>query len=182
MIKLTSYGTIFYLGTRTGKNGKPFKIIKFRSLVHNAEKIGGHITLKKDPRITKIGKFLRKYKLDELPQLINVLTGRMSFVGPRPEVPEYIEMLPNEQKKILTVKPGITDWASLKYYNEAALLSDYSQAGTIYTEKILPDKINLQLKYVNEQSFWIDFKIIMMTVARIFKVRKNEHPIHNNNE
>ena len=152
-----------------GKNGSLFRIYKFRSMVVNAEKIGGSSTAADDPRITKIGKFVRKYKLDELPQLINVLKGEMSFVGPRPEVQHYVNMFTKEEKAILTVRPGITDWASLWNSDEGAILAGSADPEKTYMEEIRPEKIRLQLKYVRERSFLTDINIILQTVLKIIK-------------
>jgi len=167
LIKVNDYGPIFYRGNRIGKNGQPFKIFKFRTMVIDAEKIGGPSTADDDPRITKVGKTLRKYKLDELPQLINVCKGEMSFVGPRPEVKQYVDMFSEEEKQILTVKPGITDWASLWNPDEGATLAGSPDPEKIYLENIRPEKIRLQLKYVRERTFLTDIKIILLTFKTI---------------
>ena len=135
----------------------------------NAEKIGGSSTADDDPRITKIGKFVRKYKLDELPQLINVLKGEMSFVGPRPEVQHYVNMFTKEEKSILTVSPGITDWASLWNSDEGAILAGSPDPERTYMEEIRPEKIRLQLKYVKERSFFTDISIILQTISKVIK-------------
>lgn len=167
LIKLGSKGPVFYRGKRIGFHGKPFRIFKFRTMVIDAEKLGGPSTADDDPRITKIGRLLRKFKLDELPQLINVLKGEMSFVGPRPEVQHYVEMFTEEEKDILNVRPGITDWASLWNPDEGAILAGSLDPEKAYMEKIRPQKIKLQLKYVREQSFWSDLKIIFLTLKTI---------------
>ena len=169
LIKLEDGGPIFYRGVRIGKNGKHFRMYKFRTMVVNADKIGGPSTADDDPRITKIGKFLRKYKLDELPQFINVLKGEMSIVGPRPEVPLYVNMFTEEEREILKVKPGITDWASLWNSDEGTILKGSLDPEKTYMEKIRPEKIRLQLKYVKEQSFWVDIKIIFQTILELLK-------------
>jgi len=166
-IKLDSKGPIFYRGKRIGRYGKPFRIYKFRTMVVNAEKLGGSSTADDDPRITKTGKFLRKYKLDELPQLINVLKGEMSFVGPRPEVQHYVDMFTEEEKAILNVRPAITDWASLWNPDEGAILKGSQDPEKAYMEMIRPEKLKLQLKYVKKNSFWIDLKIILLTLKTI---------------
>lgn len=160
-------GTIFYRGERVGLDGKKFRILKFRSMVVNAEKIGGSSTSDDDPRITKIGKMVRKYKIDELPQLINVLVGNMSIVGPRPEVQRYTDMYTQEEKAILTVRPGITDWASIWNADEGAVLAGMADPEKAYEELIRPKKLKLQLKYVYEQSFLTDLKIILLTLLAI---------------
>lgn len=166
-IKLDSKGPIFYRGKRIGRYGEPFRIYKFRTMEVNAEKLGGPSTADDDPRITKTGKFLRKYKLDELPQLINVLKGEMSFVGPRPEVQHYVDMFTEEEKAILDVRPGITDWASLWNPDEGAILKGSKDPEKAYLERIRPQKLKLQLKYVRKHSFWIDLKIILLTLKAI---------------
>jgi len=164
IIKLDSPGPVFYRGVRVGRYGKPFRIFKFRTMVVGAEKIGGHSASEDDPRIIKAGKFLRKHKLDELPQLINVLTGEMSFVGPRPEVQYYVDMFTEKEKSILTVRPGITDWASLWNYDQGAILVGISDPDKAFLTKIRPEKIRLQLKYVREHSLLVDLKIILETI------------------
>jgi lipopolysaccharide/colanic/teichoic acid biosynthesis glycosyltransferase len=170
LIKLDSEGPVFYLGERIGKNGKPFRIFKFRTMVKNAEELGGPSTSADDPRLTKFGKILRKYKLDELPQLINVLKGEMSLVGPRPEVKIYVDMLkPEEREKILSVKPGMTDLASLWDFHEEEILKGSEDPEKTYLEKIRPEKIRLQLEYVENRSFLLDLKIIFTTILKIFK-------------
>ncbi len=164
-------GPIFYRGERVGLRGKPFRIYKFRTMVVNAEKVGPSSTSDDDPRITKIGRFLRKYKLDELPQLINVLKGEMSFVGPRPEVPSEVATYNEEERKILSVRPGITDWASLTYHNEGEILKGAEDPHQAYREKIRPGKIKLAMKYVDKQSFFIDLRIIADTLRTLIKTR-----------
>ncbi len=167
LIKKEDGGSVFYRGLRVGRNGRLFKIYKFRSMVINADKIGGPSTSSDDSRITKIGTFIRKYKLDELPQLINVLKGDMSFVGPRPEVKQYVDMYSESEKVILTVRPGITDWASLWNIDEGSVLAGSPDPEKAYLEKIRPTKLKLQLKYVREQSFFTDIKIIGLTLYSI---------------
>jgi lipopolysaccharide/colanic/teichoic acid biosynthesis glycosyltransferase len=138
-------------------------------MVVNAENMGGTSTADDDPRITRVGRFLRRYKLDELPQLINVLKGEMSVVGPRPEVPFYVNMFTEEEKAILNVRPGITDWASIWNPDEGAILAGSPDPEKAYMEKIRPEKIRLQLKYIRERSFWVDLKIIFQTLVTILK-------------
>jgi lipopolysaccharide/colanic/teichoic acid biosynthesis glycosyltransferase len=169
LIKKEDGGPVFYRGVRIGRYGRPFRIFKFRTMVVDAEKIGGPSTADDDPRITKVGKFIRKYKLDELPQLINVLKGEMSFVGPRPEVQYYVDMFTEEEKAILSVRPGITDWASLWNPDEGAILAGSPDPEKTYMEKIRPTKLRLQLKYVRERSFWVDLKIIFQTILTIVR-------------
>ncbi len=167
LIRKEDGGPIFYRGIRIGRYGKLFKIFKFRTMVVNAEKLGGPSTADDDPRITKTGKFLRKYKLDELLQLVNVLKGEMSFVGPRPEVQQYVDMFTEEEKAILSVRPGITDWASLWNPDEGAILKGSKDPEKAYVEKVRPEKLKMQLKYVRERSLWIDLKIILLTLKTI---------------
>ncbi len=169
-IKIGSVGPIFFKGERIGRFGKPFKIYKFRTMVVDAEKMGGPSTAIDDPRLLKIGKFLKKYQLDELPQLINILKGEMSFVGPRPEVPFYVDMMTEEEKKIiLSIRPGMTDIASLWNFHEGEVLKGSLDPEKIYMEKIRPEKIRLQIEYVKNRSFWFDIKIIIRTILKIFK-------------
>jgi len=172
-IRMEDSGSIFYRGVRVGRHGRLFRIFKFRTMVANADRIGGPSTADDDPRITRIGKKLRKYKLDEMPQLVNVFLGDMSLVGPRPEVPHYVNMYTEEEKAILTVRPGITDWASLWNPNEGAILSGSPDPERAYMEKIRPKKIRLQLKYVRERSLWIDCKIIWHTIFGVL-FKRNE--------
>jgi lipopolysaccharide/colanic/teichoic acid biosynthesis glycosyltransferase len=169
LVKKEDGGPVFYRGARVGRSGKTFRIFKFRTMVVNAEKLGGPSTADDDPRITKVGGLIRKFKLDELPQLINVLKGEMSVVGPRPEVQMYVEMFTEEEKAIISVRPGITDWASIWNPDEGAILAGSPDPEKTYMEKIRPEKIRLQLKYVNEQSFWNDLKIISQTIIAIIK-------------
>lgn len=170
-IKLDSKGPVFYLQERVGRYGETFKIYKFRTMVKNADKIGGAITIGDDPRITKVGRFLRKYKIDELPQLINVLKGEMSLVGPRPEVIKYVNLYTSEQKEVLNLMPGITDPASIKYRNENILLAasrDTYEASydpeQVYIQEIMPDKIRINLEYASRATIFTDFKVIVKTI------------------
>ena len=169
LIKTSSPGPVFYRGIRAGKNGKNFKIFKFRTMVVNAEKMGGPSTALDDPRLTRIGKFLRKWKLDELPQLFNVIKGDMSLVGPRPEVLEYANLYQGEEKIVYRVKPGITDFASLWDIHEEEVLKGSPDPEKTYLEKIRPEKVRLQMKYVKEMSFWTDIKIIWRTFLKLIK-------------
>lgn len=158
---------MFYRGIRVGQFGKPFRMIKFRTMVPNADRIGGASTADDDSRITKIGGVLRKYKLDELPEIFNILKGEMSFVGPRPEVQHYVEMFSDEEKAILSVRPGLTDWATLWNSDEGAVLAGSSDPEKTYLEKIRPEKIRLQLEYVRNRSFLTDISILVKTLAAI---------------
>ena len=168
-IKFDSQGSIFFRQIRVGKDGKDFRIYKFRTMIVNAEKMGIITIGERDPRITNSGYFLRKYKLDELPQLINVLRGEMSFVGPRPEVRKYVEMYNQEQLKILTVKPGITDYASIEYINEDEILGKSLDPEKTYIEGIMPQKIKYNMKYINNKTVIEYFKIIFLTIIKIIK-------------
>jgi lipopolysaccharide/colanic/teichoic acid biosynthesis glycosyltransferase len=167
-IKLDSLGPVFYRGERIGRFGKPFKIYKFRTMVVNADKMGGPSTAADDPRLTGIARFLKKYQLDELPQLINVLKGEMSLVGPRPEVPIYANMFTKEELAILSVHPGMTDYASLWDFHEGEILKGSADPEKTYLEQIRPEKIRLQEKYLQDKSFWVDLKIILQTFGKIF--------------
>jgi len=169
IVKISSPGPVFFRGERIGKKGKSFRIFKFRTMVLNAEKLGGPSTAEDDPRLTKIGKILKKFQLDELPQLINVFKGEMSFVGPRPEVPFYVDMMTAEEKNIiLSINPGMTDLASLWNFHEGKILKGSPDPEKTYMEKIRPEKLRLQMKYVKEQSFLVDLKIVFKTIAKIF--------------
>ncbi|MDR0697280.1 MAG: sugar transferase [Christensenellaceae bacterium] len=169
MIALTSRGGVFYKQIRIGKHEKEFKIIKFRTMVKNSDNNGLLITTHEDNRITSIGKFLRKTKIDELPQLINVFLGQMSFVGPRPEVPKYVMLYNVAQRKVLSVKPGITDPASIIFRDENQLLNGSDDPEEKYISDIMPKKLEINLEYINRQSFLYDIKIIFMTLAKIFR-------------
>lgn len=169
VIKLDSRGPVFYRGLRGGRFGKPFRIFKFRTMVHNAEKIGGPSSAADDPRITRTGSFLRRYKLDELPQLINVAKGEMSFVGPRPEVFQEVQLYTEKEKRLLEVRPGITDWASIQFRNEGEILRGYADPHQAYREKIRPEKVRLGLEYVNSHSFATDCRIIVQTLKAILE-------------
>jgi lipopolysaccharide/colanic/teichoic acid biosynthesis glycosyltransferase len=167
-IKLDSPGPVFFRQVRVGQHRKEFKVFKFRTMVPDAEKLGLKITVGGDPRITRFGHFLRKYKLDELPQLLNVLFGEMSLVGPRPEVSEYVDLYPeNIRDKVLSVKPGITDLASLEYKDENDLLRDAENPREVYIHEIMPRKLEYYQQYVDENTLWFDFTIILRTIAAI---------------
>ena len=168
-IKTGSKGPLLYRGRRVGLDGEPFEMLKFRTMVVDADKIGGSSTPEDDPRITGIGKKLRRYKLDELPQLWNVLTGDMSFVGPRPQVQWAVDLYTPEEREILRVRPGITDEASLKFSNEAEILKGSTDPDRDYIEKIHPEKMRLSLEYVRHRSFSGDLSIIARTAGAIFK-------------
>jgi lipopolysaccharide/colanic/teichoic acid biosynthesis glycosyltransferase len=166
-LKLDSPGPVFYRGLRAGRFGKAFRIFKYRTMVVDAHKLGGPSSSADDPRITRMGGLLRRYKLDELPQLLNVLKGEMSLVGPRPEVVEEVLLYTAEEKGLLEVRPGITDWASIRFRNEGEILRGSSDPHAAYREKIRPEKIRLGLEYVRSRSFMTDFKIILKTLKAI---------------
>lgn len=163
-VGLSSKGGVFYKQIRVGRNNKDFKLYKFRSMRVNSDKQGLLTVGSKDSRITKAGYFIRKYKIDELPQLINVLKGDMSFVGPRPEVRRYVDLYSEEQMKVLSVRPGITDPASIKYRNENDLLSSASNPEEYYIQQIMPDKLKINIDYINTRTFIKDIKIIFQTI------------------
>jgi len=168
LVLISSRGGIFYLQTRVGRYGKDFTLLKFRSMTVGSDKKGLLTVGNNDARITSVGKFLRKYKLDELPQLINVLFGQMSIVGPRPEVRKYVDLYDENQLKVLNVRPGITDYASVYYKNESALLALSHEPEELYINEILPAKINLNMKFIDEPSVQNYFKIIGLTIKEIF--------------
>ena len=171
-IKLDSKGTVFYKGERIGRFGEVFGVYKFRTMVAHADKISTSSSAgDDDPRITKFGNFLRTSKLNELPQLINVLKGEMSFVGPRPQVQWDVELYTEEERAILTVPPGITDYASMEFHNEGEILAGSEDPDKTYAEKIRPEKLRLQLEYVRTHSFWVDIKILFKTFKILFETR-----------
>jgi lipopolysaccharide/colanic/teichoic acid biosynthesis glycosyltransferase len=166
-IVLDDFGSPFFVQQRVGLNGRNFGLLKFRSMRKNAESKGQLTVGMKDNRITRSGYFIRKYKIDELPQLVNVFLGEMSVVGPRPEVPKYVLLYNEEQQNVLSIKPGITDFASIEYVRENELLSQSPHPEKTYIEEIMPAKLVLNLKYVREQSFLTDMKIILQTIKAI---------------
>lgn len=166
-IRLTSRGPVLYRGVRVGRNGRSFRMLKFRTMIVDAEALGGYCVGEDDPRITSFGRWLRKYKLDELPQLINILYGEMSTVGPRPEVQKYVDLYTDEDKLILTVRPGITDWATLWDSDEGAILSGRPDPERTYLELIRPEKLRLQIEYVRGQSMLVDLKILITTIGLV---------------
>ena len=169
LIMLDSRGGVFYCQTRVGKNGKDFRLYKFRTMASGSDKKGLITVGAKDARITRVGYFLRKYKLDELPQLINVLKGEMSLVGPRPEVRKYVEMYTEEQRRVLSVRPGITDYASIEYVDENRILGEAEDPDKAYIEKIMPDKIRYNMRYIEHKGVGEYFKIIFLTFWSIVK-------------
>ncbi|MBL0913272.1 MAG: sugar transferase [Bacteroidia bacterium] len=169
VILLGSKGGVFYRQQRVGRNGKPFLLFKFRSMRPQSDK-GSLITIGgRDNRITREGYFLRKYKLDELPQLLNIIRGDMSIVGPRPEVQRYVDLYTPEQKKVLSVRPGLTDWASIEYMDENELLGKSSDPEYTYIHEIMPAKLELNLRYIREAGLLTDLKIIFLTIFKIFR-------------
>lgn len=165
-IKIDSKGSILFLQKRVGQYGKEFNIYKFRTMVTDAEKLGKQITVGKDNRITKVGAFLRKFKIDELPQLFNVLKGDMSLVGPRPEVPKYVSLYNEEQRKVLEVRPGITDIASLRYKDENDILGKVDNPEEYYINVIMKDKLKLNLEYIEKNNIFFDIYLIIKTIIK----------------
>jgi lipopolysaccharide/colanic/teichoic acid biosynthesis glycosyltransferase len=168
LIKLDSTGPIFFRQERIGRGFRPFQILKFRTMIQDPFGRRPFVTVGDDPRITRAGRFLRKTKIDELPQLINVLQGDMSLVGPRPEVRQYVELFRKDYEEILRIRPGITDLASLKYHDEAAVLKQLENPEAEYCNRILPDKISLSKEYVKKSSFVFDLAVILKTLPKIF--------------
>ena len=168
-IKTSSKGPVYFRQERVGKDGKHFRIFKFRTMIVDAESKGMQITVGEDPRITKIGKFLRKTKLDELPQLINVLIGQMSFVGPRPEVPHYVELYSEYQRNVLRIKPGITELASITYKDENNVLAQSEDPEKTYIEEIMPKKIEINMEYIEKMNVFYDIKLIFKTFAAVLR-------------
>lgn len=165
-VKLDSPGPVFYRGIRTGLHGRLFRILKFRTMVVDAARIGGPSTGRDDPRVTRFGAFLRRYKLDELPNLACVLFGQMSIVGPRPEVPQYTSLYEGEEKLILSVRPGITDYSSIRFIDLASHIGS-EDVDAAFESRVLPIKNRLRVQYVKEWSFWTDMKIIGSTLSRL---------------
>ncbi|MEZ4971006.1 MAG: sugar transferase, partial [Flavobacteriaceae bacterium] len=173
IIVLSSKGGIFYKQIRVGLNGRKFKILKFRTMYTGADKLGLLTVGDRDPRVTPIGFYLRKYKLDELPQLINVFIGDMSMVGPRPEVPKYVDLYSETDRVVLSIRPGITDYASIYFRNENEILKCSNDPEKKYIEEILPIKLDLNKKYIKEKGVFTDLKIIYLTFRSIFKKDEN---------
>lgn len=168
-IKLDTKGPVFYRQKRVGKEAQLFELFKFRSMELNADKHGLLTVGGNDTRITKVGFYIRKYKLDEFPQLLNILKGEMSFVGPRPEVEKYVKLYPTEMLSVLNVRPGLTDLASLKFINENEILATSENPEKTYIEEIMPAKLNLNIKYIQTMSLVTDLKIIFKTILKIFR-------------
>ncbi len=172
-IVLDNPGPIFYRQQRVGKNGKDFSLLKFRSMRIGADKMSLITIGDRDPRVTHAGYYIRKLKLDELPQLLNVLMGDMSLVGPRPEVRKYVDMYTPQQRMVLSVRPGITDYASIEYIDENKLLAQSENPDKTYIEEIVPDKIALNMKYIEHQTIGAYFKIIFLTLGKILQTNHN---------
>lgn len=168
-IKLDSRGPVFYRQVRVGRGNKDFRIFKFRSMRPDSDRKGLITVGGRDPRVTRSGYYIRKYKLDEFPQLINVFMGDMSLVGPRPEVRKYVDMYTREQKRILDVRPGITSLASIRYRDENEILGSSADPEKAYVEEIMPDKISIDLEYVDKAGLWTDIKLIFRTLAKIVR-------------
>lgn len=166
-IKLTSKGPVFYRGVRVGRYGRLFHMYKFRTMVRDADSLGGSSTPSDDPRITAVGRFLRRCKLDELPQLLNVLTGSMSLVGPRPQVPEDVAKYTEVEQQLLRLKPGITDFASIRFHNEGEIIQGNPDPDQAYIDLIRPEKLRLGLEYARRQSLRTDLTIMWMTLKRL---------------
>lgn len=164
---MDSKGNVFYKQIRVGRNRVDFELIKFRTMYTDSDKAGLLTVGDHDKRITRVGCWLRKYKIDELPQLLNVLKGDMSFVGPRPEVKKYVELYDEQQQTILSLKPGITDWASIEFSNENALLATSDDPENFYIKEIIPSKIIQNLKYIHKHGIWVDLTIIFLTLKKI---------------
>ncbi|MCW5786016.1 MAG: sugar transferase [Nitrospira sp.] len=167
VIRWSDGGPVFYRAPRVGLRGQPFRMWKFRTMVQHADQLGGPSTPDGDPRVTPVGRWLRQHKLDELPQLFNVCGGTMSLVGPRPEVQHYVDLYSEEERVILTVRPGLTDWASLWNIDEGALLKGSPDPEKVYLETIRPVKLRLQLAYVRQRSFGTDLRILLHTAIAL---------------
>lgn len=168
-VKISDGGPVFFRQERVGRNGRRFRIWKFRTMTVGADKMGPLLTVGQDPRVTKVGRWLRQTKLDELPQLINVLAGEMSLVGPRPEVPRYVALYTEEQKAVLKLLPGITDPASIRFRNESELLATAADPERYYVEIVMPEKIRLNLEYASKASVWTDIAVIIHTLLRLWR-------------
>jgi lipopolysaccharide/colanic/teichoic acid biosynthesis glycosyltransferase len=174
-IALDSPGPVFYRGVRAGRHGRPFRICKLRTMTADAEQIGGAETPANDPRITRAGHFLRRYKFDELPQLLNVLKGEMSLVGPRPEVMDEVAQYSDQEKKLLLARPGITDWASIRFRDEDEILRGSPDPHRLYHQLIRPEKVRLGLHYVQHRSFSMDIHILWLTLLAVLSPARNHH-------
>jgi lipopolysaccharide/colanic/teichoic acid biosynthesis glycosyltransferase len=171
LVKLEDGGSVLYRGVRIGRHGRPFRMCKFRTMVANADRLGGASTADDDPRITLVGRKLRRLKLDELPQLFNVLKGEMSLVGPRPEVPREVARYTEEERELLSVRPGITDWASIRFRDEGAILKGSADPHETYLRVIRPEKMRLGLEYVHARSLETDIRILAATLKALVNSR-----------
>lgn len=175
LVKLDSKGPVFYRATRLGRHGKPFKMLKFRSMHTDADKLGALITPDGDPRVTRLGGLLRRFKFDELPQLINVLKGEMSLVGPRPEAALYFDYYsPDEKQAVLSVRPGMTDYGSLRFHDEGRILAGSADPVKTYLEQIRETKVRAQLDYIRDRSLMVDIKIILLTIGVVVTTRMKD--------
>ena len=172
LVKADSKGPVFYLQQRVGKGGQLFGLLKFRTMQVDADKLTAITVGKRDPRITRLGYYLRKYKLDELPQLINVIKGEMSLVGPRPELKKFVDLYTDEQRLVISIRPGVTDLASIEYRNENELLEGKDDPIGYYIQEIMPHKLELNRYYLQHQSLKLDVQILFMTAVSIFKKGK----------
>jgi len=178
VIRFDSAGPVFFRQVRVGRHGRRFRIFKFRTMHADAEVRGRKITVGDDPRITRAGRILRKFKLDEMPQLFNVIKGEMSLVGPRPEVPRYVEFYPEEvRRQVLSIRPGITDFASILYKDESTVLAAAADPEAMYVNVVLPEKLKHYVRYVSERSLLLDFKIILLTLMEIIRRGDRENRI-----
>jgi lipopolysaccharide/colanic/teichoic acid biosynthesis glycosyltransferase len=171
IVKLDSSGPFFFRQRRVGKDGRPFTLLKFRSMVVDADRLAPNVSATGDPRVTRVGRFLRRWYLDELPQLLNVLRGDMSMVGPRPETPEYVALLSERERAILRVRPGLAGPSTLGYMNEAEILAAAVDARALYVDFVLHDRVRLDLRYLQERSFWYDVRLLVRQVFTIFRFR-----------
>ena len=174
-IKLDSKGPVFYCQERVGINGRRFKIVKFRTMISDADR-QGPITRGHDRRITRVGSMLRRSKIDEFPTYVNVLMGSMSIVGPRPELPRYVDNYTPQQRRVLSVRPGITDPGTIRFNNEASLMTDEERYEEIYTQQILPEKLRINLEYIDKRNMLSDFRIICATLAPILRKDGRQQP------
>jgi lipopolysaccharide/colanic/teichoic acid biosynthesis glycosyltransferase len=168
-VKLSSRGPVLFVQERVGRGGRKFKLLKFRSMVLDAHMLGPQITHGRDPRITSVGRWLRRTKLDELPQLLNVIKGDMSIVGPRPEVPRYVALYNEEQRQVLSVRPGLTDLATLAYRDEESLLQTAADPEMFYVKEVMPAKLRLNREYLEKRSFLFDLRLIGLTLWRVVR-------------
>lgn len=169
LIKVSSRGPVLFKQRRVGRGGEPFTILKFRTMRTDAESVGGQLTIGTDPRVTKVGAVLRAWKLDELPQLINVVRGEMAVVGPRPEVPRYVDLYTREQRRVLSVRPGLTDPASVTFRSEGELLANHDDPERAYIEEIMPRKLALNLEYIDQRRLGTDFGVMWDTLKAVVR-------------